>query len=123
MATIFKESEIQKMMQKLDLSREDAIQLLQDDENDVTEELTKEQEKVVKEMTQADRKKERTPRKREKKVDEDKRHLMALLDIAIGHNPDVTEYTVTNTEREVTFRYKGTLYRLTLMKPREKKIE
>ena len=43
------------MMQKLDLSREDAIQLLQDDEDDVTEELTKEQEKVVKEMTQADR--------------------------------------------------------------------
>lgn len=123
MATIFKESEIQKMMQKLDLSREDAIQLLQDDEDDITEELTKEQEKVVKEMTQADRKKESTPRKREKKADEDKRHLMALLDIAIGHNPDVTEYTVTNAEREVTFRYKNTLYRLTLMKPREKKTE
>ena len=123
MATKFKESEIQKMMQKLSLSREDAIQLLQDDEDDVTEELSEEQEKVVREMTQADRKKEKVPRKREKKADDDKRHIMSLLDTAIGHNPDVTEYTVTNVEREVTFRYKNTLYRLTLMKPREKKTE
>jgi hypothetical protein len=46
---------------------------------------------------------------------------MALLDIAVGHNPDVTDWNVTNVEREATFRYKGELYRLTLAKPRVKK--
>ena len=43
----FKESEIQKMMKSLDLTREEAIQLLQDDADDVTAELTPEQEKVA----------------------------------------------------------------------------
>ena len=123
MAQKFKESEIQKMMKNLSLSRDEAIQLLQDDEDDVSVELTQEQKKVVKEMSQGDRKKETVPRKRERKADNDKRHLINLLDIAIGHNPDVTDFEVTNAEREVMFKYKGTLYRLTLMKPREKKAE
>lgn len=121
--TKFKESEIQKMMKNLDLSREEAIQLLQDDEDDVSVELTAEQKKVVKKMSQGDRKKETAPRKRERKPDDDKRHLMQVLEIAIGHNSDVTEFVFTNAEREATFRYKGELYRLTLAKPREKKGE
>ncbi len=119
----FKESEILKMMKKLDISRAEAIQLLQDDEDDVSVELTSEQKKVVKQMTQGDRKKENVPRKRERKPDENKRHLMALLEIAVGHNPNVTDFVMTNVEREATFRYNGELYRLTLMKPREKKGE
>lgn len=121
--TKFKESEIQKMMKNLDLSREEAIQLLQDDEDDVSVELTAEQKKVAKKMAQGDRKKETAPRKRERKADENKRHLMALLEIAIGHNADVTNFQFTNVEREATFLYKGELYRLTLAKPREKKGE
>ncbi len=119
----FAESEIKKMMKHLDLTREEAIQLLKDDEDDVSVELTTEQKKVVKQMTQGDRKKETAPRKRERKVDLGKRHLISLLEIAIGHNPDVTDFEIINAEREVTFRYDGTLYRLTLMKPREKKEE
>ena len=64
----FSETEIQKMMKNLDLSREEAIQLLQDDEDDVSVELTAEQKKVVKKMTQSDRKKETAPRKRGAKL-------------------------------------------------------
>ena len=120
---IFSEEEIAKMMKNLDLSREEAIQLLQDDEDDVSVELTEEQKKVVKKMTQGDRKKETAPRKRERKPDLAKRHLISLLEIAIGHNPDVTEFSIENPERECLFRYNGELYRLTLMKPREKKGE
>lgn len=116
----FAENDILKMMKKLDLSREEAIQLLQDDEDDVSVELTAEQKKVVKVMSQSDRKKEIVPRKRERKPDNDKRHLINLLEIAVGHNPDVTDFEIVNVEREVMFRYNGTLYRLTLMKPREK---
>ena len=117
----FREDEIQKMMKKLDLTRVEAIQLLQDDEDDVSVDLTAEQKKVVKEMSQGDRKKETTARKRERKADDDKRHLINLLEIEIGHNPDVSDFEIVNVEREVMFRYKGTLYRFTLMKPREKK--
>ena len=119
----FKETEIQKMMKALDLTREEAIQLLQDDEDDVTEELTPEQEKVVSAMMRADRKIETAERGRPHVPNEDKRHLMALLEIAVGHNPDVTDWNATNVEREATFRYKGELYRLTLAKPRTKKGE
>lgn len=118
---MFKETEIQKMMKKLDLSREEAIQLLQDDEDDVSVELTAEQKKVVREVSQGDRKKETAPRKRERKADLAKRHLISLLEIAIGHNPDVTDFKIENPERECLFRYNGELYRITLMKPREKK--
>ena len=114
------ETEIQKLMKNLDLSREEAIQLLQDDDDDVTVELTPDQQKVAKKMMQGDRKKETAPRKRERKPDNDKRHLIDLLEIAVGHNPDVTDFEIVNVEREVMFRYNGTLYRLTLMKPREK---
>lgn len=114
------EAEIQKLMKNLDLSREEAIQLLQDDDDDVTVELTPDQQKVAKKMMQGDRKKETAPRKRERKPDNDKRHLIDLLEIAVGHNPNVTDFEIVNVEREVMFRYNGTLYRLTLMKPREK---
>ena len=114
------EAEIQKLMKNLDLSREEAIQLLQDDDDDVTVELTPDQQKVANKMMQGDRKKETAPRKRERKPDNDKRHLIDLLEIAVGHNPDVTDFEIVNVEREVMFRYNGTLYRLTLMKPREK---
>jgi len=118
----FKESEILKMMKNLDLSREEAIQLLQDDEDDVSVDLTDEQKKVVKKMTQGDRKKETTPRKRERKPDEAKRTLIDHLWKSVNLIADsYGSITVTNPEREFTFRYKGELYRVTLAKPREKK--
>jgi hypothetical protein len=119
----FAESEIQKMMKKLDLTREEAIQLLQDDEDDVSVELTAEQKKVVKKMTQGDRKKEDTPRKRERKIDENKRYLMAFFENVIKNNENIEDFLFTNVEREAVFKYKGETYRLTLAKPREKKSE
>ena len=118
----FKETDIQKMMKNLDLSREEAIQLLQDDEDDVSVELTAEQKKVVKQMAQGDRKKETTPRKRERKVDESKRFLITTLADALA---DVcgSPVDVLNAERELTFVYNGELFKLTLSKPRVKKGE
>lgn len=118
---MFDEKDIQKMMKNLSLSREEAIQLLQDDEDDVSVELTAEQKKVVKKMTQGDRKKETAPRKRERKVDENKRALIrAFAECAMDCGDDVS---ITNPEREIMFLYNGERYRLTLAKPREKKGE
>lgn len=117
----FAEKDILKAMKNLDLTREEAIQMLQDDEDDVTVELTAEQKKVVKKMVQGDRKKETVPRKRERKPDDTKRLLMNVLQTAIESNSLVTDFTITNIEREMTFRYNGELFRVTLSKPREKK--
>ena len=120
---MFAESEIKKMMKNLSLSREEAIQLLKDDENDVSVELTAEQKKVVKKMSQGDRKKEDAPRKRERKPDDAKRQLIAFLVNALNGNPEIAELATLNPEREMVFRYGGELYRLTLAKPRGKKEE
>ena len=117
----FAEKEIQKMMKNLDLTREEAIQLLKDDENDVSVELTAEQKKVVKQMTQGDRKKETAPRKRERKADTNKRFLINSF---VEFLEDFAEnISVENPERELTFTFKGEKFRITLMKPREKKGE
>lgn len=114
-----KEKMVALYMKKLDLTREEAEQMYQDEMEDNLPDLSPEQAKVAKAMAQADRKKETAPRKRERKPDDAKRHLMALLEIAVGHNPDVEDFMFTNPEREATFKYKGEMYRITLAKPRK----
>lgn len=120
-----KEKMIQTYMAKLDLSREEAEQMWQDEQEDNLPDLTAEQKQVVKEMTQADRKIETVPRKRERKPDENKRLLIAaLVDCLLEANPDEMEdVSIVNPEREIEFRYCGDRYRLTLSKPRVKKEE
>ena len=120
-----KEKTIQLYMSKLDLSREEAEQMWLDEQEDNLPDLTPEQQAVAKEMAQADRKKEITPRKRERKPDENKRLLIAaLVDCLLEANPDEMEdVSIVNPEREIEFRYCGDRYRLTLSKPRVKKEE
>lgn len=115
-----KEKTIQLYMSKLDLSREEAEQMWLDEQEDNLPELTPEQKAVAKEMAQADRKKETTPRKRERKADEDKAGLIYYLafHLADGLAENVN---TTNPEREIEFDYHGNHYRLTLSKPRKEK--
>lgn len=115
------EQKIALYMKNLGITREEALQLIADDEADVSVEITPEQAKVAKEMAQADRKKETAPRKRERKPDNDKRHLIRLLEIAIGYNPDVTDFVTTNPEREIEFNFRGVHYKMVLSKPRGEK--
>lgn len=123
-----KEKTIQLYMSKLDLSREEAEQMWLDEQEDNLPELTPEQKAVAKEMAQADRKKETTPRKRERKPDDDKRLIIDFLNsglIDFCHDFDENciddDVIVTNPEREVEFTFKGNRYRLTLSKPRKEK--
>ena len=120
-----KEKMIQIYMNKLNLSCKKAEQMWQDEQDDNLPDLTAEQKQVVKEMTPADRKIETTPRKRERKPDENKRLLInALVDCLLEANPDEMEdVSIINPEREIEFRYCGDRYRLTLSKPRVKKEE
>ena len=120
-----KEKTIQLYMSKLDLSHEEAEQMWLDEQEDNLPELTPEQRAVAKEMAQADRKKETTPRKRERKPDNDKRLLVSVLhgflhDFLFA-SQDHLHCEMTNPEREIEFTFKGNLYRLTLSKPRKEK--
>ena len=123
-----KEETIKKYMEKLDLSFQEALSLWEDEQKDNLPELTPEQKAVAKEMAQADRKKESTPRKRERKPDDDKRLIIDFLNsglIDFCHDFDENciddNVIVTNPEREIEFFFKGNQYRLTLSKPRKEK--
>ena len=115
------EERIALFQEKLKISREEAIALIADDDADVSVELTAEQAKVAKEMAQADRKKETTPRKRERKADEDKRLLTAALADCLLEAPsdEMEDVSIINPEREIQFEFRGALYKLTLSKPRK----
>lgn len=111
-----KEKTIQKYMKNLDLSREEAEQMWNDEQEDNLPELTADQKAVEKEMRQADRKKESTPRKRERTPDENKIAIMQQIIAALSLDVDVV---VKNPEREIEFDFLGNRYRLTLSKPRK----
>ena len=116
------EAHVRDLMKKLDLTREEAIHLINDDENDITTELTPEQAKVEKEMRQADRKKETAPRKRERKIDQDKRYLIdAMEEMLVYSDVQAENVVVTNPEREIIFDFKGEKYQLTLVRKRKEK--
>jgi len=116
-----KEKQILNYMQKLGLTRKEAEQLYKDEEEDNLPELTADQKKVEKEMRQADRKKETTPRKRERKPDEDKIAIIQQIMLALQHDVDGQTITVVNPEREIEFDFLSNHYRLVLMKPRKEK--
>ena len=113
-----KEETIKKYMEKLDLSFEEALSLWENEQEDNLPDLTPEQQAVAKEMAQADRKKETTPRKRERKPDENKRAILQQIIVALEKDVKIT---ITNPEREIEFDFLGERYRLTLSKPRKEK--
>lgn len=123
-----KELTIQKYMEKLGLTLEEAEELYADEQADNLPELSAEQKSVVREMTQADRKKETAPRKRTRKIDKDKRLLILrlsdfLVDFILDDNLDLEVeqhgVKIINPERQIDFSFHGENYRLVLSKPRK----
>lgn len=113
------EEKIALYMKNLGISREEAIQLINDDAEDVSVDLTPEQAKVVSDVTRTTG--DKTERKaRQRKPDDDKRFLIRILETAIGYNPQVSNFELLNPEREIQFEFRGALYKLTLSKPRAK---
>lgn len=116
--------QVQKLMSLLDITEEQALQLIEDDKRiDRGEKLfeqTAEQKAASKVYRQADREKKPIlldSKPRARKVDEDKRYLMQLLEDAVcGIAEDLVE--VTNPERELLFHYNGKKYKITLSAPR-----
>lgn len=85
--------------------------------------LDPEREKGAKKARQADRK-QTTPTKREKKVDNEKKSIIQTLIDVLSHNSgcahlaDDDSVIIINPEREFTFTVNGKKYKITLACPR-----
>lgn len=120
------ESAITSVMQNLKCTREQAIQVLQDDQaidkgQRMDFDLSPEQEKLAKKYANA-REHKRTAyqfTKRERKPNETKRHLIKMLaDYLAGEG--ITP-AITNQERQIAFECDGNKYELTLVQKRPPK--
>lgn len=124
-----KEEMIAKHMNTLGITREEAIQLIADDEeidhmirtSDIDGDLTEEQRKSAKKARQADRKPtvykfDTTKRKRAENTG--KRFLIDEIKKCL-ENAGADNLEVTNPEREIVFMSEGTKYKIVLSAPRK----
>lgn len=124
-----KEEMITKHMKTLGITREEAIQLIADDEeidrmtrtSDIDGDLTAEQRKSAKKARQADRKPtvykfDTTKRKRAENTG--KRFLIDEIKKCL-ENAGADSLEVTNPEREIIFMSEGTKYKIVLSAPRK----
>lgn len=124
-----KEEMIKKHMNTLGITRDEAIQLIADDEeidhmtrtSDIDGDLTDEQRKSAKKARQADRKPtvyKFDTSKRTRKENTGKRALIETIKEAL-ENSGCTNLEVTNIEREIVFFADGTKYKIVLSAPRK----
>lgn len=117
------EAKIIKLMKSLNISREDAIELMEEDKRidkgEKLYELDPELEKGAKKARQADRKPtERKPR--ERKENADKQILLEQLVNAVCGSPThARDLEIVNDEREFLFTYNGIKYKVILSAPRK----
>ena len=108
-------------MNALDISEQEALELIEDDEKiDKGEklfELTDEQKANSKKARQTGTRTQTTPTKRERKEDADKRFLIDILGETLwGHGAEGT--VATNPERQIDFEFNGRKFRVVLSAPR-----
>ena len=125
-----KEQEIQKHMQVLGLTREQAEQLWEDDNSDfVSEEMTEMERKAKANRRYEQSDKPRAKAKREPKIDQEKVAILDWLESAMVSRHtlidedewDFAEITRANLQREITFQIGENEYSLVLTKHRPKK--
>ncbi len=125
------ESQIEKLMRVLDISEEEAKDVIAYDKaidkGEKTEhDLTAEQQKVVKEYTKAGTKKAPTVydfKKRERKANPTKSGIIAELAQFLTENSEYATENVeiTNKERQIAFKIGEECYELTLVQKRKPK--
>lgn len=119
-----KEKLIEQYMKSLGISREEALQLWEDDQNDFIgeqgEEMTK-KAKEVKRYEQATEKKNRKPK--ERKIDEEKVEIINFIytEMLNSGHIDFEEVIVKNEQKEIIFHIGENEYSLTLIKHRPPK--
>jgi hypothetical protein len=114
------EEKIQKLMKSLGISREEALELMEEDKRidrgEKLYELDPELEKGAKKARQADRKK--TEVKRERKPKPEKEEICSVMMDGL-RELGVEEFEILNKEREFVFHHNGTKYKVTLACPRK----
>ena len=114
------EEKIQKLMKSLDISREEAIELMEEDKRidrgEKLYELDPELEKGAKKARQADRK--QTTTKREKKPKPEKEEICSAMMDGL-RELGVEDFEIINPEREFIFHKDSTKYKVTLACPRK----
>ena len=100
------------------ITRQEAEQLYEDDENDFIGEEGEEMTRKAKEIRRYEKgDKERKKAVRERKIDETKKYFLDKIQKILS--PEV-EIVGQKTETELTFEYKGETYTLKLTKHRKK---
>ena len=120
------EKRIAELMKALGCSREEAIEVIQEDElidkGEKLYELTADQKKVVKQMTATGTKKRAAATKRERKPDEIKRQIISnVADSFQNFDFESADVAIENPERVITFTVGDDNYSLTLTRHRKKK--
>lgn len=115
---------IEHLMKTLEISVDEAKQLLADDaridKGEKLFELSTNQKKVEKKMRQADRKPTVYKlEKRERKPNEDKQALISIFASTLNSLADLETVEITNKERQIDFKWNGTRYRIVLSAPRK----
>lgn len=114
------EEKIQKLMKSLNISRDEAIELMEEDKRidrgEKLYELDPELEKGAKKARQADRK--QTTAKREKKPKPEKEEICSAMMDGL-RELGVEDFEIINPEREFIFHKDGTRYKVTLACPRK----
>lgn len=119
-----REQQIEQYMKSLQISREEAEQLYEDDQEDYIgeegEQMT-EKAKEIRRYEQSAEKKERKPR--EKKIDQEKVEIIDFLYTEILNNGHIEfeNVNVIKPQKEITFRIGENKYSLTLTKHRPPK--
>lgn len=124
------EKRIAELMKTLDLTREEAIELIQEDEKvdkmtvkETESDLTAEQKQAIKKAKGGAKAVDAFGKKRvvERKTDEDKRTLISLLYSTLhsADDPSCENIEVTNPERQIDFKMNGRRFRIVLSAPRK----
>ena len=112
--------QIQKLMKTLNISEAEARQVIEDDrridKGEKLFELSAELEAGAKKARQADRKKSDTPVKRERKADNEKGELIAVIAEAL--ETAGAEINITNKEREIELMFHDRKFKVVLSAPR-----
>ena len=114
------ETRAKKYMNLLNISYEEALKVIQDDDTidnggkcDWEVEPTAEQKKVMRKARMADRTLKTEKATRTRKENPDKQEIINKIIECLG-----VEVEVLNPEREIAFTYNGTNYKITLSAPR-----
>lgn len=115
------EERIAQLMKSLECTREEALQVIADDEaidkGAKLFSLSAEQEKASKQARSVDRKPSTEKRTRERKVDSDKHELFQAIDEAMTDIADNVE--VLNQDRELLVHFNDKKFKIVLSVPRK----